>query len=520
MVGFVVLNGISLVFFEKQISNPTEALYVSVVVDGETKYKTESSPFQLELSWDLHLKLAAHSWSTVTVLCWVDEVESHPISSRLAWASFQASDMSGARNRLITFKPPEALCGDVSLRIKPFDEPISFSVPSLTLPSLPSLSSWIDMEEDREADAVWKSILPYFSSQGYDILLNWLPPSGGKSPIRSFSLSPPKDPFQPNDSEMFIHWSPSQEDDVIRRAWLTMNNIARQAYDRRNRLVVVKAVEKDSAEIDILRFLNSPALRSYGSNHTIPFIDVIEAEGCSFLVEPWWEMHPFDIHVWQVDDYFARTVQTLEALSFLHEHRIFHRDFSSANIVGNHDAMGITAKNHLIPVPIFSTFDMRVGIIDFGISKQYPEDTPLSDCVANEYCGTAPFIAPEVVERLPGAAHEGKDYLLGPVDVYGFGAMALEALVRERRTLQIMEESCGYAPYEGTHAISILDELVPQYKRLLEELTDADPLRRPSASEALQKFRDLRTTVPDSVLIAPEGGYPKDLSGLREVMHA
>ncbi|KAI0050808.1 kinase-like protein [Auriscalpium vulgare] len=369
-----------------------------------------------------------------------------------------------------------------------------------------------------EADAVWKSMLPYLSSQGYDVLIAWLPPTGGEPPLRSFSFSPPKDSFQPNENEAFIHWSHTQEDD-IRRGWTVTKNVARQAYDRHDRLVVIKAIEKDSTEIDILRFLNSPALRSHGSNHTIPLIDVIEAEGCSFLVEPWWDLKPFEIHAWQVDDYFTRTIQTLEALSFMHEHRIFHRDFSLGNIVGNHDDMSLHMMVDLVPVPLFSTFDMRIGIIDFGISKQFPEDTPLTACVANEYCGTATFVAPEVVERLPGAAHEGEDYQLGPVDVYAFGAVALQSLGREHDSLQFKERLDQCAPYEGTHALSVLDELVPQYKRLLEELTDTDPLRRPSASEALQKFRDLRTSVPESVLIAPEGGYPKDLSGLREVIH-
>lgn len=62
----------------------------------------------------------------------------------------------------------------------------------------------------------------------------------------------------------------------------------------------------------------------------------------------------------------------------------------------------------------------------------------------------------------------------------------------------------------------MLDEFVPEYKRIAEELTNADPLCRPSAREALLKFRQLRESVREAVRFVPKDGYPEDISYLRQ----
>jgi len=68
-----------------------------------------------------------------------------------------------------------------------------------------------------------------------------------------------------------------------------------------------------ASELEILSYLNSPALRSPG-NHTIPMIEQIESEeGWHFLIMLAWNMSCADRHlVWQVDDYFEKVIQSLE----------------------------------------------------------------------------------------------------------------------------------------------------------------------------------------------------------------
>ncbi|KAI0054128.1 kinase-like protein [Auriscalpium vulgare] len=513
MVDLIVLEGVNLSFSEEKYLRRLsgETVHASVAIEGELKFKTNSILYDLELSWEACLEIPAHPWSTVAVTFYEDKEPSGPFeSSKIAEACFQASNLS-RRSPLIAFRDGAEL-GHVFLQIQRSvaaavsrsDTPMDLSLPV----SLEEFLAIERYEGPTDPDDVWKRMLPSFSSRGLHILFPFLPPNGGCSPFRPSSLPPPEDPFQPTETEAFIY----STDPNRRIHWMNTRNV-RHAYDRHNRLVVIKVVEKDSEEINILRFLNSPSLRSDRSNHTIPLLDVIEATNCTYIIEPAWELEPFHTLLWQVDDYFNITIQTLEALSFMHENRVFYRDFSTFNIVGNHDKVWLSSSD-LAPTPIISKFDMRVGIIDFGFSKQFPLDTPLTECVANEYCGTMDFIAPEITASAKGGDHEGEVYQLGPADIYGLGATALKALEHERNFVHWHED---YPRYNGgTHAVFVLDEVMPEYQRLLEELVDADPLRRPSASSALKKFQNLRDRVPQSVLYAPEGGYPKDLSGLRE----
>jgi phospholipase C len=56
-------------------------------------------------------------------------------------------------------------------------------------------------------------------------------------------------------------------------------------------------------------------------------------------------------------------------------------------------------------------------------------------------------------------------------------------------------------------ASDVLMRHVPQVERLLNEMMDMDPTRRPTAREAWQAFKAARDAVPDYIRFSPPEGY-------------
>lgn len=92
-----------------------------------------------------------------------------------------------------------------------------------------------------------------------------------------------------------------------------------------------------------------------------------------------------------------------KAVNFLHFQGVFHRDLKLENVLVN---------------------EMReIRLIDFGFAKKARFDEKLSD-----FCGTLPYMSPEIVEQTP--------YFGGPADIWALGVM-LFAMV------------CGEFPFRG-----------------------------------------------------------------------
>ena len=52
---------------------------------------------------------------------------------------------------------------------------------------------------------------------------------------------------------------------------------------------------------------------------------------------------------------------------------------------------------------------------------------------------------------------------------------------------------------------------VPQYEQLLaQQMMGVDPAKRPTASEALERFQSLREQIPDHIRFSGHDGYAKD----------
>ncbi|KAG8944773.1 hypothetical protein FRC03_001913 [Tulasnella sp. 419] len=101
------------------------------------------------------------------------------------------------------------------------------------------------------------------------------------------------------------------------------------------KIVVLKYTKADSPEIEIGKFVSSSKLRDDPANHCMPLLDV--------LVDPTDPNHailvlpllrhieiPMPVTVSECVDFMQ---QTLEGLSFLHQHKIAHRDCAVPNIM-------------------------------------------------------------------------------------------------------------------------------------------------------------------------------------------
>ncbi|KAH6873678.1 other/AgaK1 protein kinase [Coprinopsis sp. MPI-PUGE-AT-0042] len=159
-----------------------------------------------------------------------------------------------------------------------------------------------------------------------------------------------------------------------------------------NAHVVLKRVPRDKypEELKIMNYFCEESLAADPRNHCIPILDTLQPpdyDDEDIIVLPVlreYDEPPFDT-IGEAVDYIR---QVLEGFTFLHEHRVAHRDIKGENILMDHTALGIPRFNYNSPDRTyngeatvnakFSRTERRPKylIIDFGFSTQIPDDTP------------------------------------------------------------------------------------------------------------------------------------------------
>ncbi|MCP4656844.1 MAG: protein kinase [bacterium] len=167
----------------------------------------------------------------------------------------------------------------------------------------------------------------------------------------------------------------------------------------------------------------------------------------------------------------AILAETLEALAEAHDQGVIHRGVTPGNIL-----LAGAGPEELLADP---TREPGGKLVDFGIAGLV-EPTELSQ--KTQALGTAPYVAPEALEP-------GGQVITPSADVYGAGAVAYELLTGK--------PPLGRFPLPSETRPDVPAEL----DRLLPELLDVDPAKRPPARRARERALSRRPLVP-----APTGG--------------
>ncbi|KAJ7166498.1 hypothetical protein C8R43DRAFT_986216 [Mycena crocata] len=229
--------------------------------------------------------------------------------------------------------------------------------------------------------------------------------------------------------------------------------------------VVLKRVEAEDPELSIHRRLHR---FSTSTSRIVPLLDVINIPHTSqvLLVTPLLShfVHPRFRFQGEVVEAMQ---QFIEGLRFMHEHKVAHRDACYFNLMMDPTKVvpdGIDFCNSFRPRPNFrcksraAVAPVNYYLIDFSHSLYCPE-------------GHDVFRGVQGQDKTVPELREGERYDPFKVDIYLLGNMLKTKLLRD---------------YGG------LDFLLP----LADAMTQSDPMRRPSAEDALHLLHQLKQGNP------------------------
>jgi len=187
----------------------------------------------------------------------------------------------------------------------------------------------------------------------------------------------------------------------------------------------------------------------------------------------------------RVDRVLDLSCQLLDVLARLHAAGLSHRDIKPSNVLV--DQRG------------------RVQVLDFGIGRSFDRGTRGRD--DSHAAGTMPYMAPEQLAGLPSDEQ---------VDIFATGLMMHEALTCERPSPATPLGWIARTCLERPPPLASLDPNIPRrLSRVVDQLLEVDPRRRPSAATGATKLREVRPLPegqdwPEPPFVEP-GGWWSDL---------
>jgi len=220
--------------------------------------------------------------------------------------------------------------------------------------------------------------------------------------------------------------------------------------------VYLKVVGRRSQEIQIIRYLTSPELRTFSTLACPPVLTIIEPSSLptsAVFTTP--SLVPLSmLQLQSVSDCLDLVRQALEGLAFLHSHRIAHLDLGIKNIMIVPAGLAVSHPQYHLR----QARPVQYCFIDFGMSVQFDADQTR---LHRDGSGRS-ITAPEVHEFRK--APHGPGYDPFPVDIWCLGEEIKMELLIFKVNLRF---------------------LLP----LVRQMTEENPLERPTADQALQIFQ-------------------------------
>ncbi|KAF7422586.1 hypothetical protein PC9H_010742 [Pleurotus ostreatus] len=269
-------------------------------------------------------------------------------------------------------------------------------------------------------------------------------------------------------------------------------------------LLMLKRVQRTlhPHEAVIGQFFSSSPVVTDPSNHCIPIYEVLEVpddKDVIILVMPLLRRHDsptFDT-VGEAIEFFR---QVFEGLQFMHRHHVAHRDAAALNIMMDARTLYIdryhpsrpNSKIDINGAPRHYTrtqVPVKYYFTDFGLSRQYkPENLPVTEEVIYGADKTVPEF--ETLESCDPF----------PTDVYTLGNMIREEFIEGSR---FDKRKLGF------------DFMKP----LVADMTQADPTKRPTMDEVVERFEKIRKDLTpwklrSRVVEVPESPFSKTFRNL------
>ncbi|KAF9011294.1 kinase-like domain-containing protein [Cyathus striatus] len=245
------------------------------------------------------------------------------------------------------------------------------------------------------------------------------------------------------------------------------------AQDSHGRLVALKFIEGGSEEHKCLQFVHSLKLDQTKDACILPVLDFLPCGDHWFAIMPFWSQLLPPCNCEDVRDVLDLMHDMLKALSFLHKHKIFHRDIKISNFVFNFLPIHMVECYWRDPIykSLQSERQLVYSVIDFGISIKFPDDYSAEQC------------------RLPykeswWGTHFIPDTMQGEFDfdpfAYDVGVLGI-----------VFAESFQY-----------LTPLAPMLAPLIDKMVTRNIQNRFTASQALQFLEDMRAELTEEQLSA------------------
>lgn len=254
-----------------------------------------------------------------------------------------------------------------------------------------------------------------------------------------------------------------------------INPLQRACRTRDGHDVIVRVVVlggEGHEHLKILRRIATGTDSLLTTNHALPMLSEFQFEDITFGIFPKAGASLTDAYGDlrnSVGDVVEMIMQMLEALSYIHNLKIAHRDAFRDNFLIQWYPESLT------PMKI-SPSRPRVYLIDFEVAIQFPSECPLDQCTTTGFPLGGSFTNPATYGR-PHAPEftSGKPYSPFKLDIWQLGT-----------------------------SLNDFKSTIPDIDDILNEMINTDPVHRMNAGDILEKMNGVVHSMPmESLLIEP-----------------